>query len=331
VVVVRAVWVLDHPGGLLHLLDSSRPGIATISCSLRESVPLASALVAFPFCVWQAASMSDPESSPVQIGDFRIIKQIGAGGMGIVYLAKQVSLDRLVALKVLGRSLDRPSDIARFQREAQAVARLEHPNIATIHFVGQDKRLCYLAMQYIDGVSLREVIDRLARTTQRDSSIDDLVREHADDAVDEIKRFDEPAATVVFDNSHESDAELSLTPAAQHSIATKEHIQRCCEIVRDVAHALAHAHEQGVIHRDMKPDNLMLGKDSQVHIIDFGVARFFEDATLTQTGALVGTPIYMSPEQVTGRIELDHRTDIYSRRCVAEDCDQTVDSYILAK
>ena len=95
--------------------------------------------------------------------------------MGIVYLARQVSLDRLVALKVLGQSLSRPSDKARFQREAQAVAKLKHPNIATVHFVGQDDRLCYMAMEYIDGVSLREVIDRLSRTTNPDSSVDDFL------------------------------------------------------------------------------------------------------------------------------------------------------------
>jgi len=109
--------------------------------------------------------MSEPESRPVQIGDFRIIKQIGAGGMGIVYLARQLSLDRLVALKVLGQSLTRNGDKIRFQREAHAVARLKHPNIASVYFVGQDNRICYMAMEHIEGVSLLEILDRLARTT----------------------------------------------------------------------------------------------------------------------------------------------------------------------
>src|SRR4051794_2472617 len=98
----------------------------------------------------------------VQIGDFKIVRRLGAGGMGIVYLARQVSLDRLVALKVLGPALNRDDDKARFQREAQAVARLNHPGIAQVYFVGQDRHVCYLAMEYIDGLSLREVIDRLA-------------------------------------------------------------------------------------------------------------------------------------------------------------------------
>ena len=90
-------------------------------------------------------------SDPIQIGDFRIERQIGAGGMGIVYLATQVSLNRKVALKVLGQSLTRQSDKQRFQREAQAVAKLNHPNIAKVHYVGQDDRLCYMAMEYTEG------------------------------------------------------------------------------------------------------------------------------------------------------------------------------------
>src|SRR6516162_8689509 len=94
----------------------------------------------------------------VCIGDFQIVKRLGAGGMGIVYQARQLSLDRMVALKVLGQRLTRPDDIARFRREAQAAAKLHHPGIAAIHFIGQDDQLCYLAMEFIDGSSLSEVI-----------------------------------------------------------------------------------------------------------------------------------------------------------------------------
>ena len=95
-------------------------------------------------------------------------------------------------------------------------------------------------------------------------------------------------------------------------MTTPGHVRRCCEIVRDAASALAHAHERGVIHRDLKPENLLLDRHERVHVIDFGLARFFEDVTLTNTGALVGTPLYMSPEQVSGRIVVDSRTDVYS-------------------
>ena len=103
-----------------------------------------------------------------------------------------------------------------------------------------------------------------------------------------------------------------LGKEAKEMVSTENYVKRCCEIIRDAAKGLQHAHAQGVIHRDIKPENLMLGRNGQVFVIDFGVARFFEDATLTNTGQLVGTPLYMSPEQVTARIELDGRTDIYS-------------------
>jgi serine/threonine protein kinase len=95
-------------------------------------------------------------------------------------------------------------------------------------------------------------------------------------------------------------------------MASPAYIRRCCELVRNVALALSHAHQRGVIHRDIKPENILLDKDGCVHLIDFGLARFFEDVTVTKTGALVGTPMYMSPEQVTGRLNVDNRTDIYS-------------------
>ena len=97
----------------------------------------------------------------VEVGDFRIEKRLGAGGMGIVYQARQISLNRVVALKVLGAALERPSDIARFQREAQAAARLNHPGIASIYYVGQDDEVCYMAIEFIDGLALRKAIESL--------------------------------------------------------------------------------------------------------------------------------------------------------------------------
>ena len=251
----------------------------------------------------------------VRIGDFRLEKQLGAGGMGIVYQALQLSLNRVVALKVLGGSLHRQEDIARFRREAQAVAKLNHPFIASVYFVGQDQYICYMAIEYIDGMPLRSLIDRLVARSDPASGIDSILEETepAESAAESI-RFDELEAR----NSQQPVPDPSrggtvMIPTKDYRPqCTPEHVRRCCEIVRDVALALAHAHERGVIHRDIKPENLMIDRQGKPHIIDFGVARFYEDMTLTNTGALVGTPMYMSPEQITGRIKLDHRTDIFS-------------------
>jgi len=248
------------------------------------------------------------------IGDFRIEKRIGAGGMGVVYQARQLSLDRVVALKVLGQALTSEKAIARFQREAQAAARLNHSGIASIYFVGQDDEICYMAIEFIDGMALRRVIDRLARTTVPDSSFDSVVQDKPEERQSKAVRFDEPTTPVkVTPEPVDQDEPLpALTAQAQQLISTSDYIRRGCAIIRNAGLALEHAHRQGVVHRDVKPENLMLDRDGHVHIIDFGIARFFEDATLTQTGQLVGTPMYMSPEQVTGRLELDPRTDIYS-------------------
>jgi serine/threonine protein kinase len=233
--------------------------------------------------------------------------------MEVVYEARQVSLGRAVALKVLGRALSRPADIARFQREAQAAAKLQHPNIASIYYAGQDDQICFLAMELIDGAALRTAIERLARTTLPHPSIDAAVQQDAQQDRAPPIRFDKPTAAYQHDlDAHQHTGELEISPHAQQCIATKEHTRRCCEIVRDAAIALDHAHGRGVIHRAIKPENLMLDRAGQIRIVDFGVARFFEDATLTHTGQLVGTPMYMSPEQVTGTADLDCRTDIYS-------------------
>ncbi len=251
----------------------------------------------------------------VQIGDFRIEERLGAGGMGIVYRARQISLNRIVALKVLGNALTRSGDIIRFQREAQAAARLNHPNVATVHFVGQDDQVCYMAIEYIEGPSLARIIRCLATAGDPQLNLDSVV--------ETIQQAEPRAPTIRFDRTTETlgsqDAVGSqeygldeISEEAQRLAQSAAHIRRCCELVRDAAQALDHAHGKSVVHRDIKPENLLLDKDGHVHVIDFGIARFFEDATVTQTGRLVGTPMYMSPEQVTARLDVDHRTDIYS-------------------
>lgn len=256
----------------------------------------------------------------VQVGDFKIERRLGAGGMGIVYQARQVSLNRPVALKVLGQALTRSADVSRFQREAQAAARLRHPAIAQVYYIGQDRHLCYLAMELIDGSSLRRVLDRLGITTAAESGLDSMVREDLADLPEaESVRFDQPTEAVGKeapdqDPKKPEPGELNpyLSPQARELRTSAAYVRRAAEVIRDAAQALAHAHDQGVVHRDIKPDNLLLDRQGKVHLIDFGVARFFDDQAVTYTGQLVGTPLYMSPEQVTGRGAIDARTDTYS-------------------
>ncbi|MGI8979464.1 MAG: serine/threonine-protein kinase [Pirellulaceae bacterium] len=275
-----------------------------------------------------AIERSDPPHAPagdleagVQIGDFRIERRLGAGGMGIVYQARQISLNRPVALKVLGQALSRSGDVTRFQREAQAAARLRHPSIAQVYYIGQDRHICYMAMELVEGISLRRVLDRLGTTTTADTGLDTAVEEdlaHEPEAA--AIRFDMPtealhdrqAPPATPHANPSNDVNPYLSPKARELRTGLAHVRRCAEVARDAAQAMAHAHEQGVIHRDIKPDNLLLDRKGKVHLIDFGVARFFEDQAVTYTGQLVGTPLYMSPEQVTGRGAVDARTDIYS-------------------
>ena len=268
----------------------------------------------------------------VQIGDFRIERRLGAGGMGIVYQARQLSLDRPVALKVLGQALSRGADVSRFQREAQAAARLRHPAIAQVYYIGQDRHICYMAMELIEGISLRRALERVGTTNTSESGLDSAVRDDLGEEPEAaVVRFDVPTEALADKNAaseetggkalqsepekrEEKPNEVNpyLSPKARELRTSLAHVRRCAEVARDAAHALAHAHEQGVVHRDIKPDNLLLDRKGKLHLIDFGVARFFEDQAVTYTGQLVGTPLYMSPEQVTGRGAVDSRTDVYS-------------------
>jgi serine/threonine protein kinase len=260
----------------------------------------------------------------VEIGDFRIERRLGAGGMGIVYQAQQISLNRPVALKVLGQALTRSNDVTRFQREAQAAARLKHPAIAQVYFIGQDRHLCYLAMELVDGSSLRTVLDRLGSTDSVKSSLDSAVmNELSGEPAAKALRFDQPTEEITNGSGPKVTVQPApaanapplnpyLSPQACELRTTQGYIRRVAEVIREAAQALAHAHEQGVVHRDIKPDNLLLDRQGKLHLIDFGVARFFEDQAVTYTGQLVGTPLYMSPEQVTGRGAIDARTDTYS-------------------
>ncbi|RMG14505.1 MAG: serine/threonine protein kinase, partial [Planctomycetota bacterium] len=181
-----------------------------------------------------------------RFGPYEVLRELGRGGMGVVYEARQARLERRVALKVLlGGDLSSAHHVARFQREAELAARLKHPNIARIHDVGVVDGLHYYAMDLIEGRPLADLL--------RESAIE---------------------------------------------------VHRAVEIARDAARALGHAHRLGVVHRDVKPGNILVDEGGRAVVTDFGLARELDAdaaARLTRSGAQVGTPRYMSPEQAGGR------------------------------
>lgn len=210
---------------------------------------------------------------PDRMGDYEILSEVGRGGMGIVYRARQISLPREVAIKVLPNSwCQSKRSIDRFHLEARTLARLEHPGIVTIFAEGVDGDVHYFAMEFIRGPNLAEII--CARKAPAGSLSQPELEAHA-------KSLDQPV--------------------------------RIAEIVAGAAEALQRAHDAGVVHRDVKPSNLFLTDNGKLKVGDFGMVLDEQDGAVSQTGELRGSPFYMSPEQVagdTGRI--DGRTDVYS-------------------
>jgi serine/threonine protein kinase len=240
----------------------------------------------------------NPRESLRRLGDFELVRELGRGGMGVVYEARQVSLNRKVALKVLSGGLgltDRA--VQRFRREAEAAAKLHHTNIVPVYATGEQDGTHFYAMELIEGPSLDHVIRQL-RASQAGAA---QAAEPARGLV-QTTDYDEGANTA--EGIGLSTSSLSSGGAYFDTVA---------QLVAEVADALDHAHNNGVIHRDIKPSNLLLSPAGRPSVNDFGLARMLEQPGMTMTGEFVGTPAYMSPEQITaGRILLDHRTDIYS-------------------
>jgi eukaryotic-like serine/threonine-protein kinase len=227
----------------------------------------------------------EPLAEGPTLGDFRIVRALGRGGMGVVYEAVQGSLDRRVALKVLpfGAAID-PRRLARFRVESQAAAQLNHPHIIPVYSVGAEAGVHYYAMQLIDGITLAELIAELGRMKEGRAAPAEAGRVTATSSIRSSISTDSPAF------SREA-AKLGVQAAL----------------------ALDHAHENGVLHRDIKPSNLMIDGTGHLWVADFGLARFQTDASLTVSGDILGTLRYMSPEQALGnRGVVDQRTDVYS-------------------
>jgi WD40 repeat protein/serine/threonine protein kinase len=279
---------------------------------------------------------------PQQVGDYRIVREIGRGGMGVVYEAEQVSLGRRVALKVLPSPAGRDgTTLARFRREARASARLHHTNIVPVFDVGQDGDIRYYAMQFIQGQSLDAVIRELRKLRGRSGvgrnalAADPVDDQDPAEIATEVSvarslltgRFvQRPAAIPLSDSPSPSggpapagpdsaaagDPSAVMPGGAQLSTVESRHHsfhRGVAQLGRQVASALAYAHARGILHRDIKPSNLLLDTEGIIWVSDFGLAKMEEDE-LTRTGDILGTLRYMAPERFRGRG--DARADIYS-------------------
>ena len=264
-----------------------------------------------------------------RLGDFRIVRQIGRGGMGIVYEAEQLSMTRRVALKILPLcGLVNEFKIRRFQNEVRAVAALSHPNIVPVYMVGEERGVHYYAMQLIRGCSLSEIIASLRHVKDAGEGLDgssisqitsiDELYDRADAEVGDQTDLEATTAQVAAASRQDwKPAQIETVAKADSSTiphsSRREYFRSVTKLGVQAAMALQHAHDQGIIHRDIKPANLLLDSDSKLYVTDFGLARIEADAGVTMTGDVIGTLRYMAPEQALAKqVVVDHRADIYS-------------------
>jgi serine/threonine protein kinase len=292
----RAEFVARFPG----LADQLAPYLDAID--MVHAVPLRS-----------AARLRDApdETLPGEpLGDYRIVRELGRGGMGVVYEAVQLSLGRRVALKVLSfaAALD-GKQLERFRNEAQAAAHLHHTNIVPVYAVGSERGVHYYAMQLIEGQNLAELV-RQVRPPECGVKEPPGARETTHYSAQPQPAVPTPHAALR--TPHASTA-VAMELSTQRAARSPEFYRTMAGLMVQAAEALEHAHQFGVIHRDVKPANLLLDGRGHIWVTDFGLAQFHTSRALTRTGELLGTLRYMSPEQAGGQhVPIDPRTDVYS-------------------
>lgn len=252
-----------------------------------------------------------------RIGEYLLMREIGRGGMGVVFEAVHQSLGRRVALKVmLEKEFESEKQVARFRREAQAAAKLHHTNIVSVFGVGESGGYHYYVMEFIDGISLKSALKSLTfegragelpNSTRLDHTLTRVAESH-DETHASARAFRDGASSESTPGgfSHGEDLEefdvehcqefLEQSLGSKHS----DRYQWVGSIGAQVADALGYSHEMGILHRDVKPANLMLDKKGQVWITDFGLVKFADEEKITRTGAVLGTPQYLAPESLKG-------------------------------
>lgn len=299
----------------IELVPEERSKLIADRCGddedLRAEVEsLLAALDEFPSLQEQPVAEETVEASPPpgpatglpkQLGDFMLLEELGRGGMGVVYLAEEMPLKRRVALKVLAQRFAASTEtIARFRREALAAAKLRHPGIVAIHRFGEDEGTHYIASDYIEGATLAAELTRARAALKETPSLDDTRDGDATDG--SMAAEGAPGAP---------GAPLSAEPLM--CIDDRDHINRCARMLARVADALEYAHQHGIVHRDVKPSNILVDREGLPHLADFGLATVADEGDITTTGQIAGSFFYMSPEQALAkRVKIDHRTDIYS-------------------
>ncbi len=243
------------------------------------------------------------------LGDYTLQREIGRGGMGVVYAAWENSMNRQVALKVLPSGVAADSKtLTRFVREAQVAGNLHHPNVVPVYGMGVREKTPYFAMEYVEGETLSQLLTRASVAEGKPEEKSTILQ-----SISQLFSKGDPVTGAV-----EAQREEEVEPAlGKTAFGTEEfdlaYYSNLARAFAGVADGLQHAHSKGVIHRDIKPSNLILDSEGRLRILDFGLARLEGQASLTISGDFLGTVLYMSPEQAMAkRIRIDQRTDIYS-------------------